>query len=96
MEGENVHLFLSTHPSICDTHTRAGNRAAAQSPHLYHATAVTDPVTLFSILQIAPPTKATLCKKINKMEKNPLKCRCASHKGLCVFVTLHCEKALGD
>lgn len=46
----------------------------------------------FYILLIASLTKAILCKKINRWEKKPLKCRCVSHKCLCVFVLLHCEQ----
>lgn len=90
MEGENVHLCTSTHQSICDTHT-CRNWAKAQPCTIIRQWQwqIWSP---FFILLIASPTKATLCKKINKTEKTPLKCRCASHKGLCVFVMLHCER----
>lgn len=90
-----MYIYSRRPTRLSVTHTRAGTKQRRKpAPLSRHGSDRSG--HSFSILQIAPPTKATLCKKINKMEKNPLKCRCASHKGLCVFITLHCEKALGD
>lgn len=68
MEGENVHLFKSTHRSICDTHpcrdcgeVQPAPLSGDGSDRSGHS---------FNILLIASPTKATLCKKINRWGKN--------------------------